>query len=130
MPVRLRDDVPQAAKDAGERRAGLGLESFGQVLVLFVSAPKQFGATTVRSFKGWWPRSGGSSAWFDVREPAHVQLLDTLGEGSQVYVLGAMQVKERNGRTFISVRVAQLEKVDPVMVPVARASSSDARAEG
>ena len=113
--VKLSEDVPAAAAAvSGERRDGLGLHVYGQVLVLYVGASKTFGTgTVVRSFKGWWARGGGSEAWFSVRDPGHLQLLEAFVEGTQVYVTGTLQVtKGKSGSLmYTTVRVHELEKV-------------------
>jgi hypothetical protein len=112
--LKLSEEVPAAAAAiSGDRRAGLGVACFGQVLVLYVGGLKRFGETNTRSFKGWFPKGNGSELWFSVREPSHLQLLDTCTEGTQLYFSGTLTVgKSKSGSTpYVTVRVELLEKV-------------------
>lgn len=86
----------------------------GRTLFLYATSPKDFprhdgtSVTSVVSFKSWTPRG---DLWMEVRDPAHIALVQELSEGEQITVAGQLVVKPRKlGGLFVSVRVYEIAR--------------------
>lgn len=114
MMRKLAEVGQDAAGLAGERQNALSVVLTGRTLFLYATSPKDFprrdgtGVTSVVSFKTWTPR-GGDALWMEVRDPAHIELVQSLLEGEQIAIAGQLVVKPRKlGGLFVSVRVYEI----------------------
>lgn len=114
MMRKLAEVGQDAAGLAGERQNALSVVLTGRTLFLYATSPKDFprrdgtGVTSVVSFKTWTPRG---DLWMEVRDPAHIELVQSLLEGEQIAIAGQLVVKPRKlGGLFVSVRIYEIAR--------------------
>ncbi|MDP9281502.1 MAG: hypothetical protein M3P38_05360 [Chloroflexota bacterium] len=115
MSKKLSEIEPAAAALGGERRSGLRVIVSGRALFLFAGAPKEYprrdgqGITTIVSAKVWTPR--GDALWIEVRDAAHIALVQGMVEGEILEFAGQLVVKARKlGGLYVTIRVFELQR--------------------
>jgi hypothetical protein len=115
MSKKLSEVEPEAAALGGERRSGLRVIVSGRALFLFAGAAKEYprrdgqGTTTIVSAKVWTPR--GDSLWIEVRDAAHIALVQGMVEGEILEFAGQLVVKARKlGGLYVTIRVFEIQR--------------------